>query len=98
MQRPQNQNIPGGGTHMLWYAGMCCLNGLLFHPKILRYESHFGQKILSRGSHFTKIEKKIGKSAVLEVEKSLEMGPDLQKFQKTVKSAVFLQRKILRYG
>ena len=48
------------------------------------------KKILRRGSHFTKIAKKIVKSAIFEVEKPLEMGPNLRKFRKkNVKSAVF---------
>ena len=49
------------------------------------------KKILRRGSHFTKIAKKIVKSAICEVEKPLEMGPNLRKFQKKppLKSAVF---------
>ena len=40
------------------------------------------KKILRRGFHFTKIAKKIVKSSLCEVEKPLEIGPDLQKFRK----------------
>ena len=71
--------------------------GLVFHKKWVSL--HFGQKILRRGCHFTKISKtkKMIKSAIFEVEKPLEMCPNLPKFQKTAKSAVFWMRKILRY-
>ena len=44
-----------------------------FFTKILRNGSHFGQKLQKK-------KKKKMKSAVFEVEKSLDMGPDLQKF------------------
>ena len=54
-------------------------------------------RILRRGSYFTKIEKKNVKSGTFVVEKPLKMGPDLQNFekqnktnkQKNHKSAVF---------
>ena len=39
-------------------------------------------KILRSGSTFTKIEKKIVKSALFEVENPLEMDPNLQKSKK----------------
>ena len=51
------------------------------------------KKILRRGSHFTKIAKKMVKSAIFEVEKPLEMGPDLQKFRKNRKISRFLREK-----
>ena len=54
------------------------------------------KKILSILSHFTKNCKKIVKSAIFEEEKHLEMGPDLQKFQKkkkTIKINRFLREK-----
>ena len=88
-----------GGTLMLKHTGMCRPNGLLSHQKSLDMGPILVKKIYTRRSHFTKIEKKIVKSAIFEVEKPLEMGPDLRKFwKKNVKSAVFWGSKILRYG
>ena len=57
------------------------------------------KKTLEEGpiSHKKKLKKKkLVKSAVFEVEKPLEMGLNLG--EKTVKSAIFWGRKILRYG
>ena len=67
---------------MLRHAGMCCPNGLLFHQKSLDMGPILVKIILRRGSHFTKIVKKKLKSAIFEVEKPLEMGPDLRKKKK----------------
>ena len=61
---------------------MCRPNGLDFQQKSLDMGPILVKKILRRGSHFTKIAKKKVKSAIFEVEKPLEMGPDLQKFRK----------------
>ena len=72
---------------------MCRPNGSLFHQKSLRHGSHFVQKILRGGSHFTNIAKKIVKSAIFEAEKPLEMGVDLQKFQKNCLISRFLSEK-----
>ena len=71
---------------MLRHTGMCHPNGLVFSP-ILRQGPHFSQKILRRGSQFTKNCGKIEKSEnpnafaknlsdqpFFEGEKSLEMG------------------------
>ena len=51
------------------------------------------KKNLRGGSHFTKITKKIEKSAVFEAEKPLEMGLDLQKFRKNCLISRFLSEK-----
>ena len=48
-----------GGTHMLRHTGMCRPNGLLFHQKSLDMGPILVKKILRRGSHFTKIAKKL---------------------------------------
>ena len=85
-ERPHHTSwltLAPGGTHMLRHTGMCRPNGLLFHQKSLDMDPLLFKKILWRGSHFTKIAtKKNAKSAVFEVEKPLEMGPDLQKKSK----------------
>ena len=60
--------------------------------------SYHSMNILTIDNSTTEIEKKNVKSTLLEVEKPLEMGPDLQKFQKKkkkVKSAVFEEEKSL---
>ena len=67
---------------MLTHRGMCRPNGLLFKQKSLDMGPILVQKILRRGSHFKKIVKRNLKSGICEVEKPLEMGPDLRKFQK----------------
>ena len=65
---------------------MCCPNGLLFPQKSLDIP-FWSKKILRRGSHFTKIKKKNHViSAVFEVEKPLEMVPNLQKLKKKMQS------------
>ena len=52
------------------------------------------KQILRRGSHFTKIAKKIVKSGIFVVKKPLEMNPDLQKFwEKKRKNQPFLREK-----
>ena len=51
-----------GGIHILRCMGMCHPSGLLFHQKSLNMSPILIKKILTRGSHFTKIAKiyKIG--------------------------------------
>ena len=58
---------------MLRHTGICRPNGLLFHQKFLDM-GHIlvKKKILRGGSHFTKIRKKIVKSAIFEAEKPLQ--------------------------
>ena len=88
-----------GGTHMLRHTGMCRPNGLLFQQKSFDMGPILVKKILRRGSHFTKIVKKIVKSAHFEVEKPLEMGPDLRKFRKkTLNQRFFEGEKSLDMG
>ena len=72
---------------------MCRPNGLLFHQKSSDMGPTLVIKILRGGPHFTNFAKKIVKSAVFEAENPLEMGLDLQKFENTVYSAVFLSEK-----
>ena len=52
------QHIPGG-THMLRHTGMCRPNGLLFQQTSLDMGPILVNKILTRGSHFTRIAKKL---------------------------------------
>ena len=53
------------------------------------------QKILQEGPISQKLQKKWSKSAIFEVEKPLEMGPDLRKFRKKRKISRFLREKNL---
>ena len=71
--------LPVGYSHVKAYRDVLP-KWVTFSPKILRHGSNFGQKILRRGSHFTKKCEKIEKLAVFEVEKPLEMGPNLRTF------------------
>ena len=49
------------------------------------------KKILRRGSHFTKIVKKMVKSAVFEAQNPFEMGPDLRNFQKKSSNQLYFE-------
>ena len=80
-----------GGTHMLRHTGMCRPNGPHFHQKSLDMGPMLVIKILREGSHFTKIAKKMVKSAVLKAEKLLEMGLDLQKVRKKLSNQPFFE-------
>ena len=76
---------PQRGTYRLRYTGMCCPNGLVFHKKSLDMGPIFVQKILKRGSHFTKIVKNFKNWPFLRWKKNkhtLEMGTDFQKKKK----------------
>ena len=66
---------------MLRHTGMCRPNGLLFQQKSLDMGPILVKKSLEEGPISNKSRKKV-KSAIFEVEKPLEMGPDLRKFQK----------------
>ena len=85
----QSMSNPPGVT------GMCRPNGLLFHQKSLYMGPILVKKILRRESHFTKNQKlrKMVKSAIFEVVKPLEMGPDLQKILKNRQISRFLREK-----
>ena len=48
----------GGNSHVKAYRDVPP-KWVTFSPKILKHGSHLGQKILRRGSHFTKIAKKL---------------------------------------
>ena len=91
---------PVGGTHMLRHTGMCRPNGLLFHQKILRHGSHFGEKKLSEegpiSQNFQKKKKKKNcKIICFWGRKILRYGSQFAKMlkKKTVYSAVFLSEK-----
>ena len=76
---------PGGGTHKKSHVkayGDYRPNGLVFLQKSLHMGPILVKKILRRGSHFTKIAKKLVKSGIFVVEEPLHMGPDLQKLKK----------------
>ena len=66
---------------MLRHTGMCHTNWLGFSPKIL------SRTFLEEG-HISPKLRKIVRSAFLEAEKPVEMGPDLRKFRKNVKSTI----------
>ena len=71
-----------------------------FSPNILRYGPILVKKILlQKRVQFHKTFKKLVKSADFEVEKPLEIGPNLQKFLKkkktNIKSATFWGEKSL---
>ena len=67
---------------MLRHMGMCCPNGLLFHLKsLIMGPILVKRKSLEEGPISQKLQKLV-KSAVSELEKSLEMGPNLRKFKK----------------
>ena len=53
-----------------------------FSAKILRHGSHFGLENPEKRVPFHKNREKMVQSALFEVEKPLEMGPDLRKFRK----------------
>ena len=79
----------GGFSHVKAY-GNVLPKWVTLSLKIHRQGSNFGYKILRRGSFFTKIAKKIEKSAIFEVGNSLEMGPNLRIFWK---NSPFLREK-----
>ena len=56
--------------------------GYFFHQKSVDMSPILVKIILRGGSHFTKFEEKHVKLTIFEVEKSLEMGLNLQKFRK----------------
>ena len=67
--------------HLLRHMGICCPCRLLFHQQILiKHWFHFAKK-----ESFHRNCEKLVKSAIFEVEKPEEMGPDLQKFKKKKK-------------
>ena len=82
---------------MLRHTGMCRPNGLFFTKKSLDMGPILVRKSLEEGPISRKFQK-IVKSAVFEVEKPLEMAPDLRKFRKNSQISRFLGRKILVYG
>ena len=82
---------PQWGGDMLRHTGMCSLIGLLFHPKSLDIGPILIKELLRRGSHF-KIAKKLVKSAIIKIEKPLEMGPDLQNFEKQSNQPCFEEK------
>ena len=71
-----------GGCSQLRHTGMCHPNGLLFHKKSLDIGPIVYKKSLQEDPNSQKQQKKLVKSAVFELEKPLEMGPDLQKLKK----------------
>ena len=73
---------------MLRYTGMCRPNGLFFHKKSLDMGPIFVKKNKKGWSHFLKIAGKKIKISRFEGEKSLEIGPDFQKFRKCIHSLV----------
>ena len=77
--------------------GMCHPNWLVFHQKSLDKSPILVKKILRRVSHYTKIVNKLSNQLVLRQKKPLEMGPDLQKFQKTRHIAIFEGEKFLEW-
>ena len=78
-----------GGIHMLRQTGMCRPNGLLFQQKSLNKGTILVKKSLEEGPISQK-SRKNGKISHFEVEKPLEMCPDLRKFRKkSFKSAAF---------
>ena len=80
----RNRGIAAGG-HSLRHMGMCHPNLLLFHQKFLDICSILVQKILSKGPYFTKNCKRLVESAIVEVEKPLEMGPIYKNLKKKKK-------------
>ena len=77
----QHKPGEGGYSHVKAY-GDVLPKWLLFQQKSLDTGPILVKKILRRGFHFTKSTKKIVKSALFEVEKPLQIGPDLRKISK----------------
>ena len=73
-------SLSWGGTHMLRHTGMCRPNGLLFHQKSLDMGPILVKKILTVPFH--KNCKKIVKSAIFEVEKTLRNGSQFTNISK----------------
>ena len=87
---------PGGYTHVKAYRDVPakCVS---FHQTSLD-KGHFWQKkkIFRRGSHFTKIVKKLLNQPFFRQKKPLELGPDLWKFRKN--QPFFEREKSLQMG
>ena len=81
--------------HMLRYTGMCYPNGLVFHKKISDMGPIFIKISLQEGHTLQKLWK-ILKISCYWGEKTLRRGLIFDNFKKTVKSAIFWRRKILR--
>ena len=92
----------GGGTHLLKLLGMCATQWVTFSPKILRHKFHFGQKNPLKRIPFHKNCEKLVKSSIFDVEKPVEIGPDLQTFWKKNQISrfffFFFEGEILKYA
>ena len=80
---------------MLRHTGMYCPNGLLFYHKDVEMYPILVKKSVEEGSISKQLQKKKVKSAVFEVEKPLEVGPDLLKFRKNSQISCISREKNL---
>ena len=86
------RSISAQGTHMLRHIGMCRSSGLL-SPNILRHGSHFGQKILRKGPHFTKIAKIVKNQPFLRQKSTFRNGSPFAKISEKQSNQPFLREK-----